>query len=126
MTPEALQQDWLSLRYWLLRCILPSALVLLVILILLWSFSDSAYELDHKAVLPAFFTLYYILVRGGHIVMMRSLHKELLKKYETRYREILSVMDPDTMKRRNIGFTLARIKRAMIDERRAKAAEFRR
>ena len=58
--------------------------------------------------------------------MMRSLHKELLKKYETRYREILSVMDPDTMKRRNIGFTLARIKRAMIDERRAKAAEFRR
>jgi len=120
MTPEALQYDWLSLRYWLRRCVLPSALVLLVIMAALKLTSETASELDHKAVLPAFFTLYYVLVRGGHILMIRSLHRDLLKTYAEPYREILSRLDPKTMKRRNIGFTLARIKRKLIDDKRAK------
>jgi len=113
MTPEALQNDWLSLRYWLQRCVLPSAVVLLVILTILKLMPGTAQELDHKAVLPAFFTLYYILVRGGHILMIRSLHKDLYKRYEEAYREILAQFNPDTMKTRNIGFTLARIKREL-------------
>jgi len=32
MTPEVLERDWLSLRFWAQSCVLPSAVVLLVIL----------------------------------------------------------------------------------------------
>ena len=126
MSPETLQRDWLSLRYWLLRCVLPSAVILLIILALLKLTARTPRALDHMAVIAGFFTLYFILVRGGHIVMMRSLHKDLLKKHETRYGEILAQLNPVTMKRRNIGFTLARIKRQLIDEKSAECDQMRR
>jgi len=113
MTPEALEKDWLSLRYWLMACVLPTAMFLLVVLGILKAASDTAHELDHKAVIAAFFALYFILVRGGHIVMMRSLHKELLAKYEGPYRDCLAPLDPAMMKKCNIGFTLARMKREL-------------
>ena len=111
MSPAALERDWLSLRYWLHSCVLPSAAVLLIILLALKLMDNTARELDHKAVIVGFFTLYFILVRGGHILMTRSLHMELLKKYEAAYRESLAQLDSKAMKKRNIGFTLARIKR---------------
>ncbi|MEP1230800.1 MAG: hypothetical protein ABJG88_09010 [Litorimonas sp.] len=126
MTPEALQRDWLSLHYWLMRCVLPSALILLVILAALRMITDTDHALDHKAVIAGFFTLYFILVRGGHILMTRSLHKELQRKYDMDYREKLAKYHPDTMRRRNIGFTLARIKRELIDDKRAKLNQFKR
>lgn len=126
MSPDALERDWLSLRAWLHSCVLPSAVVLLVILLALKVMDNTARELDHKAVIVGFFTIYFILVRGGHIVMMRSLHKDLLKKHEARYGEILAQLNPATMKRRNIGFTLARIKRQLIDEKHAARDQMRR
>ena len=43
--------------------------------------------------------------------MIRSLHFELKRKYEEIYREQLGYIPLDQIKRRNIGFTLARIKR---------------
>jgi len=119
MTPETLQTNWLSLRYWLTRCVLPAVIVLLGILMLLKMVTVTPRDLDHKAVIVGFFTLYYILVRGGHILMTRSLHKELQKKYDDKYREKLASFEPSSMKRRNIGFTLARIKRELIDDKRA-------
>jgi len=115
MTPELLERDWLSLRYWLQRCVLPSAIVLLVILGLLRLIDSDAVGLNHKAVIIGFFVLYFILVRGGHLIMIRSMHFEMKRKYEEAYRERLAYLPIGQMKRRNIGFTLARIKRELID-----------
>ena len=115
MTPELLERDWLSLRYWLQRCVLPSAIVLLVILGLLRLMDSEAVGLNHKAVIVGFFVSYFILVRGGHLIMIRSMHFEMKRKYEEAYRERLAYLPIGQMKHRNIGFTLARIKRELID-----------
>lgn len=115
MTPELLERDWLSLRYWLQRCVLPTAMFLLGALIILRMIDADMSNLNHNAVIVGFFALYFILVRGGHIIMIRSLHFELKKKYEKAYREKLAYVPIGQIKRRNIGFTLARIKRELID-----------
>lgn len=115
MTPELLERDWLSLRYWLQRCVLPSAIILLVILGLLRLIDSETVSLNHKAVIVGFFAVYFVLVRGGHLIMIRSMHFELKRKYEDAYREKLAYVPIGQIKRRNIGFTLARIKRELID-----------
>jgi len=115
MTPELLERDWLSLRFWLLRSVLPSAIVLLVSLVLIRILDPNALSLNHKAVIVGFFAVYFILVRGGHLIMIRSMHFEMKRKYEDAYRERLAYLPIGQMKRRNIGFTLARIKRELID-----------
>ena len=115
MTPELLERDWLSLRYWLTRCVLPSMMFLLGALILLRMIDADMSNLNHNAVIVGFFVFYFVLVRGGHIIMMRSLHFELKRKYEDHYREKLAYVPIGQIKRRNIGFTLARIKRELID-----------
>ena len=115
MTPELLERDWLSLRYWLTRCVLPSAIFLLAILGLFRLIDADISNLNHNAVIVGFFALYFVLVRGGHIIMIRSLHFELKRKYEEAYREKLAYVPIGQIKRRNIGFTLARIKRDIIN-----------
>lgn len=115
MTPELLERDWLSLRYWLQRCVLPSAIVLLVILALIRVVDPEAVSLNHKAVIVGFFAFYFIIVRGGHILMIRSMHFDMKRRYKDAYRERLAYLPIGQMKRRNIGFTLARIKRDLID-----------
>jgi len=115
MTPELLERDWLSLRYWLQRCVLPCAVFLLAVLGLFRLIDADISNLNHNAVIVGFFALYFVLVRGGHIIMMRSLHFELKRKYEEAYREKLAYVPIGQIKRRNIGFTLARIKRELID-----------
>lgn len=115
MTPELLERDWLSFRYWLLRCVLPSAIVLLIVLALLRFTASSDKYLNHSAVIVGFFAVYFILVRGGHLIMIRSMHFEMKRKYQEAYRERLAYLPMGQMKRRNVGFTLARIKRELID-----------
>lgn len=115
MTPELLERDWLSLRYWLRSCVLPSAIVLLIILGLIRVFDPEAVSLNHKAVIIGFFVFYFIVVRGGHIMMIRSMHFDMKRRYKDAYRERLAYLPIGQMKRRNIGFTLARIKRELID-----------
>lgn len=115
MTPELLERDWLSLRYWLQRCVFPSAVILLTILGLLRLIGLEASALDHNSIIVGFFVAYFVLIRGGHIIMIRSLHFELKRKYEEAYRERLAYVPIGQIKRRNIGFTLARIKRELID-----------
>ena len=115
MTPELLERDWLSLRYWLLRCVLPSAIVLLIALALLRLTASSDKYLNHSAVIVGFFAVYFVLVRGGHLIMIRSMHFDMKRKYEEAYRERLAYVPIGQMKRRNLGFTLARIKRELID-----------
>lgn len=115
MTPELLERDWLSLRYWLQRCVLPSAMFLILALILLRMIDADTSNLNHNALIVSFFVLYFILVRGGHIIMIRSMHFEMKRKYEEAYREKLAYLPIGQMKRRNIGFTLARIKRELIE-----------
>lgn len=115
MTPELLERDWLSLRYWLQRCVLPTSLILLTVLLALKWISPTIKDLNHSALIVGFFALYFILVRGGHIVMIRSMHFDLKRKYESLYREKLGQISGAQLRRRNIGFTLARIKRDIIN-----------
>jgi len=115
MTPEVLEHNWLSLRYWLRRCVLPSAFILVMVLIIMRWISSNITELNHSALIVGFFALYFILIRGGHIIMIRSLHFEMKRKHEDLYREKLASLSQSQMRRRNIGFTLARIKREIIN-----------
>ncbi len=117
MTPEILEQDWLSFRFWALRCVLPAILFLLLILGFLRLFAGQGTALDHSTVIVSFFTVYFILIRGGHILMMRSLHKDLMKTYQEAYSHKLGYISCAEFKRRNIGFTLARIKRELMMEK---------
>jgi len=76
--------------------------------------------LDHNAVIIGFFVLYFVLVRGGHIIMIRSMHNDLLANYKTPYAEKLKRLPKRgrglVHRHQNIGFSLARIKRELIDE----------
>ncbi|WP_026942448.1 hypothetical protein [Hellea balneolensis] len=115
MTPELLERDWLSLRYWLQTCVLPSAVFLIIALGLIRIFDPDAISLNHKAVIIGFFAFYFIIVRGGHILMIRSMHFDMKRRYKEAYRDRLAYLPIGQMKRRNIGFTLAKIKRELID-----------
>jgi len=115
MTLELLERDWLSLRHWLQRCVMPASSILVLILLALRWMSTDARDLNHSALIVGFFTLYFIVVRGGHIIMIRSLHFEMKRKHEALYREKLAALTRAQMRRRNIGFTLARIKGEIIN-----------
>lgn len=122
MTPELLRRDWLSLRYWLTRCVLPSAAILVGVLLLFRGLTDNAADLNQNALIVGFFSLYFVFVRGGHLLMVRSLHAELLRKYPEGYAEKLGYIPRGQIKRRNVGFTLARIKRElMLEEQKKKS-----
>ena len=72
MSPEAVSYRWLSLRCWLTRTVFPAAAALLAVLILLQLIGPDTKTLDHTAVLVGFSALYFILFRGGHILMMKG------------------------------------------------------
>lgn len=120
MTVLELERDVLSFRTWLTRTVLPTAVVVAAVLAWLGAggggeaASGAQSPLDHKAVIVGFFGLYYVLVRGGHLVMVRSLHSELKRKYPEAYAERLAALP--SLKGRNAGFALARLKRGMIDD----------
>ena len=73
MTFELLERDWLSLRFWLQRCVLPTSSILVLVLLIMRWISPSAKELNHSALIVGFFALYFVVVRGGHLIMIRSL-----------------------------------------------------
>ncbi|WP_371397648.1 hypothetical protein [Fretibacter rubidus] len=120
MTARELEQDWLSLRCWLLRCVGPAAVILLLTLGAFRLITDRAQMLDQNAVIVGFFILYFVIVRGGHMLMIRSMHNELLSKYEGPYKARLAALPrrgkSPLQRRSNIGFTLAKIKRDLITE----------
>ena len=115
MTFTELERDVLSFRCWLRRSVLPTGLALLAVLIVLALVSDGdGRALDHRAVIVGFFALYLVLIRGGHLVMIRSLHAELKRLCAEPYAARLAKLP--SLKGRNAGFALARIKRNLIDE----------
>ena len=57
MTFELLERDWLSLRYWLLSCVLPTSSILVLVLLIMRWISTSAKELNHSALIVGFFAL---------------------------------------------------------------------
>lgn len=120
MTTSELEQDWLSLRCWLLRCVLPASVVLALTLGGFRLITDNVQILNHNALIVGFFILYFILVRGGHMLMIRSMHRELLAKYEEPYKARLAKLPRRGsglfVRRSNIGFTLAKIKRDLITQ----------
>lgn len=116
MSPENVSYRWLSLNCWLVRTVLPSAAALTAVLILLQFIGPDKSTLDHTSVLVGFSALYFILFRGGHILMIRSLHSDMMKRHPEAYREKLAAFDAGDLKRRNLGFTLARVKRDILVE----------
>jgi len=118
MTPEALIANFLCLRVWLQRIVLPTMLVLLVFLYMFSSISEVPRFRDHNATIVGFFAFYFVLVRGGHMIMIRSLHKDLMQKHEAAYRYELAAVDPILFRMRSIGFTLAQIKRRILEDAR--------
>ena len=115
MTPESLVRHHLSMRHLFVRIVLPTMVVLLLGLYLFSLISNAERFRDHNATIIGFFAFYYVLIRGGHIIMIRSLHKELMSKYEPAYRLELSKMSLALIKRKKIGFALAQIKRRILD-----------
>lgn len=91
-------------------------LVLLAFLFLFSAVSELERFRDHNATIVGFFAFYFVLIRGGHMIMIRSLHKELLTKHEEAYRYELAAVDPILFKRKTLGFTLAQIKRRILED----------
>ena len=118
MTPETLIANHLCLRVWLQRIVLPTMLLLLLCLSVFSMVSDAPRFRDHNATIIGFFAFYFILIRGGHMIMIRSLHKDLMKKHEDDYRYELAAVDPVLFRRKSIGFTLAQIKRRILENAR--------
>lgn len=96
-----------------MRVVAPTAGALIIALLLCLGLSSEQLR-DQTAVLIGFAAIYYILLRGGHIIMIRSLHNDLMAKHEAAYRRLLSDLTPDKI-RPNISFTLTRIKRKILD-----------
>ena len=120
MSPEALSDRWLSLRCWLQRSVLPAALGVIAFVLLAGQFGASERTMDHAAALIGFAGLYFALFRGGHILMLRSLHKEMMAKHQDAYRAKLLALPEARLRRSNLGFTLARVKRDILVEARKK------
>ena len=116
MTPEAIADRWLSLRCWLQRSVLPAALATIAFVLLIREINGSPSSVDHAAVLIAFGALYFVLFRGGHILMIRSLHGDMMKHHEDAYRAKLGALEEGELRRSNLGFTLARVKRDILVE----------
>lgn len=92
--------------------------LLLICLYLFSVMSDLPRFRDHNATIFGFFAFYFVLVRGGHMIMIRSLHFDLIRKHEAAYRYELSAVDPILFRKRTIGFTLAQIKRRILEDAR--------
>ncbi len=116
MTPEFLEQRYLSIRYWMRTSLLPAALLLLLVLIFIRVWSHTNYDRNHAAVIAGFFTVFFILVRAGHLYMIRAMHMDLKATYATKYAQKLRKL-PKNMRRQNIGFALARIKSELIHQK---------
>ena len=115
MTVREIERDWLSLRCWLNRCVLPSAMALVLALLSFRLITEDPSTLNHNALIVGFFTIYFMLIRGGHLLMIRALHSELKVKYKDRYAKRLAAVPSSKMRSHNLGFTLTRIKRELLD-----------
>lgn len=118
MSPEAVSHRWLSLRCWLVCTVFPAAASLIAVLAVLHAIGPSETTLDHTAVMVGFAALYFCVFRGGHMLMIRSLNVEMMKKHPDAYREKLARMTAKQLRRSNLGFTLARVKRDILVEAR--------
>lgn len=114
MTVFEIETRMLSFKSWILGCVLPSAVTLCVTLFLFKRVTHDPSILNHNAVIVGFFILYFVLIRGGHLLMIRSLHNELKTQYAEAYVRKLAGLPQ--FKKRSLGFTLARIKRDLINE----------
>jgi hypothetical protein len=48
------------------------------------------------------------------MLMIRSLHRDMMRHHEKAYREALAQLSQGELRRANLGFTLARIKRDIL------------
>lgn len=113
MSSRDLETKWLSLRAWLQRCVLPAAVMLIAMMMCLRVTLQAGRYQDQTSLIIGFSLLYFVLIRGGHLIMIRSMHFDLKKSYGKKYEARLAAL-PQNLKGHNLGFTLARIKRDLI------------
>ena len=113
MTIQTLENRYLNIRHWIRYVVLPTFIILCLLLLIARRLTDSAVELNNISVILAFVATYWVLFKAGHIYLIRSLHLQLKKDFETSYPEALSEL-PRKMKLREIGFSLAAIKAELI------------
>lgn len=109
MSVDRLERYYLTWSYWARVYLLPAALLLICILLIAKFTANGHSEQDEVAVIAGFFTVYFVAIRGGHIYMIRTMHNQLKQDYAGIYPKRLQSL-PETMKMRQIGFALARIK----------------
>jgi len=113
VTVDYLENHYLTLRFWLRRYVLPTGLILIALLLLARFISgptkESATELNNISAILGFFSLYFVLVRGGHLYMIRSMHFQLKTEFAAVYPLSLQEL-PRQIKIRQLGAALARIK----------------
>ncbi len=109
MTVEKLEYHYLTPGFWIRRFVLPTATLLIIVLLLYGWLLKGRTGLDEVAALAGFFAFYFLAVRGGHIYMIRTVHNQLKSDFAARYPESLQSL-PEHMKIRQIGFALAKIK----------------
>ncbi len=113
------ERDWFSPRAFARHIIAPwlavSALAYFVA-----SYGNDGHAEFRRVVLVLFFSLYFLVVRSGLLVMTRNLHDTLKKDFKEAYAARLTGQHDFGWLGLKLGSTLARIKRALIEERQNK------
>lgn len=109
MTAEFLENTYLTPKYWLVRNVVPTLLLLAALLLAYYFLSRVFGGFKEAAVLTVFLAGYFLAFRAGHIYMIRTMHDQLKKDFVARYPEHLKSL-PLIMNMRQIGSELAKIK----------------
>ncbi|HHL42650.1 MAG TPA: hypothetical protein ENJ42_03445 [Hellea balneolensis] len=115
------EREWFSLRAFLRHIIIPW-LIVSALAYMVASTGQDAHASFRRVILVLFFSLYFLVIRSGLLVMTRNLHDTLKKDYGEAYARELSAHQDFGLLGLKLGATLARIKRRLIDEQQRKRA----
>ena len=115
-TFKTFEQKWFSLRAYARHIIAPW-LAISGLAYLIASFGQGGQSEIHRVVLVLFFSLYFLVVRSGLLVMTMNLHDTLKKDFGQAYANRLIAPRDFGWLGLRLGATLARIKCVLIEER---------
>ena len=109
-TFKSFEQKWLSWRAFLRHIIAPW-LIISGLAYVIASFGQGGQSEMHRVVLVLFFSMYFLVIRSGLLVMTANLHETLKEDYKDVYAGRLASYDDFGLLGLKLGATLARIKR---------------
>jgi hypothetical protein len=112
---ERFERKWFGLRAFMGHIILPWLIVSALAYMVASTGSDE-YASFRRVILVLFFSLYFLVIRSGLLVMTHNLHDTLKKDFGAAYEQQLSAHPDFGFLGLKLGATLARIKRRLIDE----------